>query len=164
MAAQARPGDDLKFTLRNVAPVRYAVSVTGVPDGFYVKSIQFGGTDIPEGGATLTGGGVIAITLSGAAAQVDVVVTTADNKVAPAAQVVVMKGGAPDAVRTTDENGMLSLRGLEPGSYRLVAWEDIDPDQLWDPDFLSRFANEGKSVKLDASGHEAVQLTAVAGQ
>ncbi|MBS1857006.1 MAG: carboxypeptidase regulatory-like domain-containing protein [Acidobacteria bacterium] len=164
MGAQGRPGDDLKFTLRNVAPVRYAVSVTGVPDGFYVKSTQYGGTDIPEGGVSMTSGGALEITLSGAAARVDVVVTTAGQKVAPAAQIVVMKDGTPDAVRATDENGMLSLRGLAPGSYRLIAWEDIDPDQLWDPDFLSMFANEGKSVKLDASAHEAVQLTAIVAQ
>lgn len=164
MGAQGRPGDDLKFTLRNVAPVRYAVSVTGVPDGFYVKSTQYGGADIPEGGVSMTSGGALEITLSGAAARVDVVVTTAGQKVAPAAQIVVMKDGTPDAVRTTDENGMLSLRGLAPGSYRLIAWEDIDPDQLWDPEFLSKFSNEGKSVKLDASGHEALQLTAIAAQ
>jgi hypothetical protein len=163
-APRARVGTDSTFTLKGVPPVRYAVSAGGFPDTCYVKSIRYGGADVGPDGVDMTSGGAMEIVLSGAAAAVDVVVTAGDNKAASGAQVLVLKDGIPESVRSADGNGMLSLKGLKPASYRIVAWEDVDPDQLWDPDYLRKFENEGKSVKLDASGHEAIQLKAIPAQ
>jgi uncharacterized protein (DUF2141 family) len=155
---------DLKFTLKGVNSIRYTVNVSGFPDTYYVKSIQYGGADMPEDGADLSTGGVIEVLLSAAAGQMDLVVVTGDNKAAAGAQVVVVKDGATSSVRTADENGILSIRGLKPGSYRVLAWEDVDPDQLWDSGYLRKFENEGKSVKVDNGSHEAVQLKALPAQ
>lgn len=163
-APRARAGEDLKFTLKSVPPIRYAVNVSGYPDTCFVKSIQYAGADVTAEGVEMTNGGVIEVVLSATAAQVDVVVSAGENKVAGAAQVVVMKEGLPDSVRTADENGMLSLKGLKPGSYRILAWEDVDPEQLWDPDYLRKFENEGKSVKLDGSAHETIMVKAIPAQ
>jgi len=88
-------------------------------------------------------------------------VMTKDSKVAGGAQVLVLKDGVPWQQRSTDENGMFSMRGLKPGDYKVIAWEDVDPNQLFDTDFLRKFENEGKSVKIEAGGHEAVQLKAI---
>ena len=83
------------------------------------------------------------------------------GKVAASAQVLVLKDGVPWQQRGTDENGMFSMRGLKPGDYKVIAWEDVDPNQLFDTDFLRKFENEGKSVKIEAGAHEAVQLKAI---
>lgn len=155
---------DLAFTLKAVPPLRYAVSANGFPETCYVKSIRYGGADVGPDGVEFTSGGAIEIVLSATAAAIDVVVSAGDNKMAAGAQVLIMKDGIPESVRTADESGMLSLKGLKPASYRIIAWEDVDPDQLWDPDYLRKFQNEGKSVKLDASGHEAIQLKAIPAQ
>jgi hypothetical protein len=163
-APRARVGEDLAFTLKGVPPVRYAVTATGFPDTCFVKSIRYGGADVTPEGVEMTSGGAMEVVLSATAAAVDVVVSAGDNKAATGAQVLVLKEGVPDSVRTADENGMLSLKGLKPASYRIIAWEDVDPDLLWDTDYLRKFANEGKSVKLDASGHEALQLKAIPAQ
>jgi hypothetical protein len=163
-APRVRVAEDLKFTLKSVPPVNYAVSVSGYPDTCYVKSIQYGGADVPPEGVAMTSGGVIEVVLSAAAGTVDVIVTAGDNKAGSGAQVALMKDGALESVRTADESGMLSLKGLKPGSYRVVAWEDVDPELLWDPDYVKRFENEGKSVKVEASGHEAIQLKAIPAQ
>ena len=45
--------------------------------------------------------------------------------------------------------------------YRLYAWEDVEQGAPFDPDFLKKYEGQSKSVKLDASGHEAVQLKAI---
>jgi len=163
-APRARVAEDLKFTLKGVPPVKWAVNVSGYPDTCYVKSIQYGGADVSAEGVAMTSGGVIEVVLSAAAATVDVIVTAGDNKAGAGAQVAVMKDNALESVRTADESGMLSLKGLKPGSYRVVAWEDVDPDLLWDPDYVRRFENEGKGVKVEASGHEAIQLKAIPAQ
>jgi hypothetical protein len=51
---------------------------------------------------------------------------------------------------------------LKPGDYRLYAWEDVEPGAPMDPDFLKQYEGQAKSLKLDASAHEAVQLKAIA--
>ena len=99
-----------------------------------------------------------------AAAQVDAVVLDKDGKAAWNSVVAVLpKDGVNVTVRTTDENGILSLHGLKPGDYKLYAWEDVESGAPMDPDFLKQYEGQAKSVKLDASAHEAVQLKASAG-
>ncbi|HXA53180.1 MAG TPA: carboxypeptidase-like regulatory domain-containing protein [Candidatus Acidoferrum sp.] len=163
-APRARVGADLAFTLKGVPPLRYAVSANGFPETCYVKSIRYGGADVGPDGVEMTSGGVMEIVLSATAAAIDVVVSAGDNKTAAGAQVLLLKDGIPESVRTADESGMLSLKGLKPASYRVIGWEDVDPEQLWDPEYLRKFENEGKSVKLDASGHEAIQIKAIPAQ
>jgi hypothetical protein len=160
-APRAKVGEDLKFTLKGVPPLKYIVYASGLPENCYVKSIRYGGADVPDDGVEMSSGGVLEVVLSAGASQIDVVVTAGENKAAAGAQVLLLKDGIPDSVRTADENGMLSIKGLKPASYRVLAWEDADPDQLWDPEYLRRFENEGKALKLDNGAHEALQLKAI---
>jgi hypothetical protein len=159
---RTRVGEDLKFTLKSVPAVRYAVSVVGLPDTCYVKSIQYGGRDVTEEGIEMTNGGTLDVVVSAAAAQVDAVVMDKDGKAAWNATVALApKDGTNIMVRTADENGILSLHGLKPGEYRIYAWEDVEQGAPSDPDFLKQYEGQAKSLKLDASGHEAVQLKAI---
>ena len=71
--ARASVGDEGKFTLKNVAPDRYQVRLTGGPETAYIKSARLGGRDATETEIDLSGGvsGVLQITLSTAGAQVE---------------------------------------------------------------------------------------------
>jgi hypothetical protein len=160
-APRATVGENLKFTLKSVPPVHYAVSVAGYPDNCYVKSIQYGGSEVTEDGVQMTAGGTLDIVISAAAGQMDLVVMNKDGKAANGAQVLILKDGSPMQSRSADENGMLSIKGLKPADYRVIAWEDVDPERLWDPDYLRKFENDGKSIKISASGHEAAQVKAI---
>jgi Carboxypeptidase regulatory-like domain len=160
-APRATVGEDLKFTLKSVPPVHYAVTVAGYPDTCYVKSIQFGGADVTEDGVQMTSGGTLDVVISAAAGQMDLVVMTKDGKAANGSQVLILRDGAPMQSRSADENGMLSIKGLKPGDYKVIAWEDVDPNQLWDTDYLRKFENDGKSIKIGTGGHEAAQIKAI---
>src|SRR5262249_27541890 len=138
-APRARVDEGLKFTLKSVPPIQYAVSVSGYPDTCFVKSIQYAGADVGDDGVQMTNGGTLDITISATAGQMDLVVMTKDNKAAASAQVLVIRDGTPLRSQNTDENGMLSLKGLKPGDYRVIAWEDVDPNQMWDTAFLQKF-------------------------
>jgi hypothetical protein len=59
---------------------------------------------------------------------------------------------------------MLSFKGLKPGDYLLLAWEDVETGAPYDPDFVKPFEAQAKSVKLDSAGHEALQLKAIPSQ
>jgi hypothetical protein len=160
---RGRVGEDLKFTLKSVPPVRYAVTVTGVPETCYVQSVKYGGGEVTDAGVEMTSGGVLEVTVSAAAARVDAVVLDKDGKAGWHAVVALIpKDGSLTVVQTADENGILSFKGLKPGEYRLLAWEDVESGAPYDRDFLRPFEALAKSVKLDAAGHDAVQLKAIA--
>lgn len=160
---RGRVGEDLKFMLKSVPPVRYAVTVTGVPETCYVQSVKYGGSEVTDSGVEMTSGGALEVTVSAAAARVDAVVLDKDGKSGWHAVVALIPvDGSLPVVQTADENGILSFKGLKPGDYRLLAWEDAESGAPYDPDFLKPFEAQAKSVKLEASGHQAVQLKAIA--
>ena len=77
------------------------------------------------------------------------------------ASAIVPKDGSNPMVQMTDENGILTAKGLKPGDYKLLAWEDVEQGAPYDPDFLRQFEKQMKSLKLDAAAHEALQLIAI---
>jgi protocatechuate 3,4-dioxygenase beta subunit len=158
---RARVGDDLKFALKSVPPVHYAATVAGVPETCYVQSVKYGGSEITEDGVEMTNGGALEVTISAAAARVDAIVQDKDGKPAWHAVVALIRKDGPTRVQTADDNGMLSFKGLKPGDYQLLAWEDVETGAPLDPDFVKPFETQAKSVKLDAAGHEALQLKAI---
>jgi len=155
-------GDDLTFAIKGVPPLTYAVNVSGIPNTCYLKSIQFNGRDVTPEGLDMSAGGPLQVVISAAAAQVDAVILDKDGKGVPGAVVaVVPKDGGNTMVMTSDDNGILSVKGLKPGDYKLVAWEDVEQGAPQDPEFIKQFEKDAKSVKLDSAGHEAVQLKAI---
>jgi hypothetical protein len=159
---RARVGDDMTFAIKGVPPMTFAVSVTGIPNTCYLKSVQFGGSEVTPEGLDMSAGGPMEVVISAAAAQVDAVILDKDGKaVINAVVAIIPKDGSNPIVQMGDENGILSVKGLKPGSYSLLAWEDVEQGAPYDPDFLKQFEKEAKSVKLDSAGHEAVQLKAI---
>ena len=151
-----------RFTLNGVAAVPFAINVGGFPDNCYLKSVRYGGREVPESGIDMSGGGPLEITLSATAASVDGVVMDKDNKpVAGAIVALIPKDGTQISGHSADENGIISFKGLKPGEYKLIAWEDVEPGAYMDPDFVKPLDSKAKTVTLDASGHEAVQLKAI---
>jgi hypothetical protein len=149
-----------------VAASRYLVEVNNGPEGFYVKSVRLGGQDISGEGLDLTGGvaGSLQITLSLEAAQVDGVVQDFDNKPVSGATVVLV----PDSRRHslykaefTDQNGAFSLRGVPPGEYKLLAWEDIEAGAYQDPEFLKKFESKAVPLSFKPNDRRTVQVKVI---
>ena len=152
-------GEGLKFALKNVAPVRYRVSVSGVPETCFVKAIRFGGVEVPDEGVDIIGPAPMEVVLSATAGEISAAVVDKDGK--PASNVLVAllpKEGKATQGRTTDENGGVRFNALKPGDYRLIAFEDIPQGAYQDPDFIRPFEGGAATVKLDPSGKQAVQV------
>ena len=161
---RARVSEDMKFTIKGVPPMKFAVNVSGIPNTCYLKSVTFGGRVLTPEGLDMSGGGAIEVTISAAPGEIDAVVMDKDGKSVPGAVVALVPKEGNPMVMMTDDNGILAAKGLKPGDYKILAWEDVESGAPQDPDFLQQFEKEMKSVKLDASGHEAVQLKAIAAQ
>jgi hypothetical protein len=62
---------------------------------------------------------------------------------------------------STDAGGRFTLQAVAPGVYTVFAWEDVDPANLHDPDFIRRFEAQGRPVHLTESGTQSVELITI---
>jgi 5-hydroxyisourate hydrolase-like protein (transthyretin family) len=169
--AEAKVAGDGKFTLSGVFPDASNLSVTGLPDGFYVRAIQLGDRDVLESGLDLTSGppaGPLRIVLSGKAGTVSGTVTAADGKPAAGATVVLIPRSEKRRTQsrfykftTTNPSGQFTLKNVDPGEYRACAWEDVETMAWMDPEFLKPYENKMTALSVEPGARAALQLTAI---
>ncbi len=53
-----------------------------------------------------------------------------------------------------DEKGHFEMEGIDPGTYRIYAFEELGADGWQDPEFLKQFAGRGEALTL-AEGQTA---------
>ncbi len=165
-ASTGPPDKDGKFTLKGVVATRYLLQVDNAPEGFYVKSVKLGNQETALEGINLTSGvfGPLQITLSPGAPQLESIVQDSDGKPVAGATVVLI----PDSRRysayreeQTDQSGKFSLKGIAPGDYKLLAWEDIETGAYQDPEFLKKYEGKAESLSLKPSDRRNIQVKAI---
>jgi hypothetical protein len=158
--AYAQANDDGTFRMQGVTPSVVRVSVYGLPENTYVKSIVFGGQDVKGKDLDLTSGsgGTLEIAISPNGAEVTGTVRDADGKAVPSAIVQVCdKSGEIAKSANTDQNGAFDLKGLAPGEYKTFAWEDRGDGVITDPDFRKSFESKATIVKLSEKSRENIE-------
>jgi hypothetical protein len=158
----ANAEDDGTFVIRGVMPDKYRVQANNLPEGTYIKSIHLGGEDVKKMGLDLTSGsgGALEILLSPNAADISGVVHKEGGDAATGVRVTLWSPDDPDSLKiaNTDQNGAFKLRNVAPGDYRIVAWEDVEPGLLQDPDFRARFENRAATLKIEENAHETPEV------
>jgi hypothetical protein len=154
------------MTFSNVLAIPYKVSNVSLPPNCFcfLKSLRYGGREIPESGADLTTGQPFEIVLSSGAAIVEGTVVDREGKpVSGAALALAPKDSSQAKVRTgfADDSGKFFFDNNPPGEYRLLAWEDVNPAVLNDASFLDRFAAGATPVKLEPLGRQTVHPVAI---
>lgn len=141
---------------------------TSQPDVFadwFTKSVHIGSADVTDG-LTISGGaagGSLNILVSPKGGRVAGTVTDGDQPV-PEVTVVVI----PDEkhrnnydwyhTATTDRNGSFTIRGLDPGSYTVFAFDNIDQFSYMDPDFIRPFLDMGTPLTIDEGASQQLDL------
>ncbi len=156
-------------TLSNLGPDTYTVSVTHLPNGYWVKSIRMDNQEVKDTGIDLTHGpaGPLTITLASNAGRIDGVALTDEQRPAPDATVVLIPEpklrDRADAytMAVTDQNGRFTLPGIQPGEYKLFAWQVIEPGAYMDADFLRAVEDRGQAISIHEGSRESVQLDLV---
>ncbi len=160
----ATAGADGRFTVNGVYPGKYSVRVSGLPDNAYVLSIKLGGHDVDDSGTAFPGAGELAIAVSRGGAQVEGVVSGVDGKPAAGATVTFLPDSKrPSAYASTgvDQHGTFLMKGLRPGKYRVLAWEDIEGGAFRDAEFVKPFESRAQAVALEEGGRLKLELKAV---
>jgi len=168
----AHVAGDGSFEWNDVLPGNYYVQIvgnSGSNEDWFVKSVLAGGHDVNDSGIGVNGGNLaLDVVASASGAVVDGVV--ADAKGDPVANAVVVAfpearmRGRMDRYRQTvsDQSGHFSLHGVRPGSYTLFAWESVDGQAYYDPEFVKIYEAQGSGLTVAEGERKTVQLKAIA--
>jgi hypothetical protein len=165
--SNGRVKEDGTFLISNVAADHFDVTVSGLPDGFYVKSIRSGDDDILTSGLDLNRGpaGRIEIKLSPNAGQLDGAVQNDKQQPAAGATVVLIpqekeRRDQMSYYKTavTDQYGRFTAKNLDPGEYKVFAWEDMEFGAYMDPEFVKPVESLGEFTLVRENSKEHLQL------
>jgi len=158
------------LTFRHVGDGGYKLRVWGLPQDAYVKSVRLGGQDVPQSGFDVSEGqspGSLEVVIEPNGGRVMGTVAK-DGKPFSDATVVLLPedpAAAGDYTRTeeaaTDQYGAFVMRGIRPGKYRVVAFEQIEEGSWTDPNLLSRIKDQGNEVEVSDGQESKVQLQVV---
>jgi hypothetical protein len=161
---------DGSFEWKNVSAGHYYAQlsdVSSMPDWF-LKSVAAGGREVVDSGFSISGGATaldVLASSNGARAE-GVATNQKDEPVADAVVVAVPEArfrSHPDRYRkvSTDQSGRFSLRGLPPGDYTLFAWESVDGEAYYNPEFLKSCEGQGKALRVSEGDRASVQVKTI---
>jgi hypothetical protein len=164
-------GQNRSFRLGNLFGTT-VVSVDDLPDGWIVRSIDVGGTDVTDmpfeipPGQNLTGRVVLTDRAGSLTGQVTSRSST-ETRAVHDAQVVLFPSDSARwfyqsrYVRTTraDEGGRFAFRNLPPdGQYLAVAVDYLEEEEYWDPEFLERMRQRATTVSIGDGEQKTTRL------
>jgi len=131
-----------------------------LPRDLYLKAARFGDDDILEGPLRLETretANPLNVLLGSDGGSLEVVAYNGDGAPQPAQFVLVpglSRRSRSDQYRVaaSGEDGRTTLRGIPPGSYKLFAREDLEPNAYLNSDYLEAYEALGVPVNI-ASGN-----------
>jgi protocatechuate 3,4-dioxygenase beta subunit len=156
---------EFKFDAQFRPERRYYARARNLPEDYYLKSLSISGHDLPPNNLVVGGTrGNLEIVVSAAGAHIEG--TLFDAKEEPTRGSILLvpdvpEPGPPDLYQRTsaDSKGNFTLRGVAPGSYRMLAVESVNLDgEINDPDFLRTIGNRGQLLTVEESGRYTVSL------
>jgi hypothetical protein len=163
-----RVASDGSIRLSGVTPGRWTLVIDSLPEGFWVKSESYAGTELPIGELNLTESarGQLRIVLAKGGAQIGGTVSI-DNQ--PCRATVVLVPAALELrgnhnlyrVTNTTERGLFTLKSIPPGAYKLFAFQEIEPFEWFDPEQLKMVEEMGLPVNVAEGENGLRDLVAI---
>jgi hypothetical protein len=155
-----------KFLMKSVTPGKYEVRANTGSEQVYLKAVRYADREAGEDGIDLSAGaaGLVQITLSTEICDVRGSVVDGDGQPMSGVTVVLV----PDSRKhsqfhqlISDQRGMFDFQKLPPGDYKLLAWEEIEPDQYENPEFLAQYIGKAETVILKANDKKVFSIKAI---
>lgn len=159
---------DGRFLMLNVAPGNYRLNLHGDAPDHYLKAATFAGRDILKDGLDLTAPGELAITIASDGGRIKGKVVMPETETSDRVLVAVWPAGE-DRVQlhrisfAEPVGGDFELRGIPPGSYRLIAVRfalNESPD-FNDSESLKELDEKAESIDVAANSRLTRQLKLV---
>jgi hypothetical protein len=161
------PRDNGGLIFPEMEPFTYRVVPTRLQN-LYLKSVYWGTADVTDGDIDLTNGvpprTELAVVLGADAGQVEGMVKNDRDEPADSAMITLVPVGSRRTRSfyknsTADTLGHFLIRGVAPGSYRILAWDKVDPNAvMYDPEFLRPYAGAGESIEVLPSETKKVEI------
>jgi hypothetical protein len=160
---------DGAFSLNGVPPGDYTVVVAAKNDS-YVESIRLANRDVLNDGIHVDGPLdsearlEVVIGARGGALEGRVVNRSRESVVgATVVAIPDMGRGRTDLYKNalSDASGAFRLSGLAPGSYEILAWDEIAPGAWHDADVLRGDEGRGRRVRVDAGSKGSIEVTVI---
>jgi hypothetical protein len=158
----------MQFQVKLHPGERYTLSARGLPSDYYLKAVRVSGHDVERNNVVVSDRrGEMELVVSPDGGHIEGFVV--DEKDQPAAGAVVLapeeaRRGLTDLFRKVraDNKGAFRLPGVPPGSYTLLAFDDIDLEDLINhPELLKRYVDKAQSVIVSEKGVYSVPLQIV---
>jgi hypothetical protein len=169
----ARVAGDGSFEWKSVPPGNYFVQLAGEGAGgsdWFLKSVLAGGREVDDAGVGASGGAVVLDIVASVNGGVAEGVVT-DQKGEPVENAVIV--AVPEArlrarierfrKTVSDQSGRFTLHGIPPGEYTLFAWESVDGEAYYNPEFLKNYGQQGSALRVGEGERKSVQLTVIPG-
>jgi hypothetical protein len=168
LAAQVNA--DGSFEWKDVVPDRYFIQLSegSTTTDWFVKSVLAGGRDVSESGLNVGSGTTtpdLIVDTNGASVE-GIAINAAGEAFADAVLVAVPEPRfrrLRDHYRKTasDQAGHFRLRGLPPGDYTIFAWESVEGEAYFNPDFMRNFEGQGKAAHLNEGERASLQVKVI---
>jgi protocatechuate 3,4-dioxygenase beta subunit len=158
--AWARVKKNGTFQLLDVPDGSFAFSINGLEQGWYLKAVRLGATDVLTKGLEVEKGetvGTVQVVLSKGGAQVEGLVKQDDKPLIGARVRMTPDPETPyNSLRSgstsTDQSGRFSFPAIAPGQYRIVA-------KTTGPNGASTVASDPQVINISEHEHKSIELT-----
>jgi protocatechuate 3,4-dioxygenase beta subunit len=167
----AHVSGDGSLEWNDVPPGNYYVQMMRESDSsgdWFLKSMLASGRDVRDAGLSVNGGTVMLDlvasnnggTISGVA--IDSKGAAVANAVIVAAPEARLRGRLDRYHKTiSDQSGRFSLRGMPPGDYTVFAWESVEDDAYFNPEFLRGYEGQGISLRILDGERKTLQVNVI---
>ena len=162
--APVAAGENGEFTLKGVHAIPYRVRTSGLPANTYVKAVKLNGQVVNPDSVNFAAGAKLEIVLGKTSAELKGVVLVADEKpFAGATVALIPESGRDELYRTatSDHEGAFQIKGVAPGRYKALAWEDLEPVAWRDPEVVKPVEGNATQVVLEENGRGEVTLKVI---
>ena len=158
--------EDGSFELNEVVGGTYQVFLGGHSDKFrdyYMKSVLLDGREVADTGFAVNGETRLDVVVSAKGASIEGTVINSQGQVAAGATVASMpssgKLGRMDSYQTeqADGSGHFVMRGMNPGTYVVVALEALHED-VRKAEFFQKYGAKGVTVDLDEGDRKSITV------
>ena len=153
--------EDGTFMFKELPAEKYFVRVMNGPPNCYVSSVRLGPQEMGDDGLNLglAGTGRIEIKLRQGGALVDGVIRGEDGGPMAGVTVALVPASRKYLLYQstfTDQKGAFRFRNVTPGDYKVLAWEEVEPNAFQDPEFLKPFEGRAEAISLKDNEHKSI--------